>query len=276
MLKKGRLCMKKLFTIIISLLILLSLSACSVNKGSIEAFSENESLFVITFDNAGEDMSTSAELTLQEGQIFTFDHDLEIDDRVKVEYKDSDGQVVMDLDLSDAGGGQTYLQPGTYTIDVKVIDKANGSLTITVDMIDSDEIANPWKTSEDMQEALDATGLKFNLPIKEALPAEVEYYTSFYTDDIVQILFADTDNYLYFRVSKNHEGKEDLAGDYNEYPEIWHESIKGLDVTCYGKDGQIYLATFTSADQNYSINYNFYPDEKGLTPDELNSLLNGM
>ncbi|MBP5280837.1 MAG: hypothetical protein J6Z03_10165, partial [Erysipelotrichaceae bacterium] len=228
--------MKKLFAVMISLLMVIGMSACSVSKGSISGISQDENTYVVTFENASKDMSVSTEATLGENQVFGYFHQLDESDSVKIDFIDANGESAMDLDVSDGGGGQSYLAPGTYTIEITVLDKANGTLTITVEDIQNDNQENPWKMTEDMQEALDATGIKFHSPIAEALPGDVEYAYSFYTEDIFQVNYRSDANELFFRVSKNHEGKEDLAGDYNEYAKTWHESVKGLDVTCYGDD----------------------------------------
>ena len=271
--------MKKILIVLISLLVVLTVAGCSSSSGSMSGVSEDENTYVVTFENASKDMTVSTEMTLEENQVINFNHELEIDDLVKVDFIDAEGLSAMDLELKDFGGGQTILQPGTYTVEVKVLEKANGKLTLSIGQITGSDTENPWKVAEDMQEALDATGISFIAPIPEALPDGVTYRYSFYNteDGIFQVNYGNDTDELFFRISKNHAGKEDLAGDYNEYATSWNEPVKGLDVTCYGDDtDNIRLATFTSGDQNYSINYNAYTDGPGMSVNELNSLLNGM
>ena len=269
--------MKKILTVFISLLLVAAVSACSTKKGSVSGISESDSKYVVTFENATKDMAVSTEMTLGENQVFSFDHQLQTDDGVKVEFKDADGVVVSDVDLNDVGGGQVYVAPGTYTVEVTVTSKANGTLSVTLeDLQNNANMENPWTMTADMQEALDATGVNFHSPVDNALPGDIRFTACYYTEDVFQANYENETNCLFFRVSKNHEGKEDLAGDFNEYEKTWQEPVKGLQVTCYGEDDSIRLATFSVGDQNYSISYNSYQNAPGMSVDELNSLLMGM
>ena len=269
--------MKKLSVLLLSLLLVAGLSACSVSSGSISGVTEDENKYVVTFENADKDMSVSTEFVLEEDQALGFDHLLEEDDSIAVIIKDASGAVVSDDQFGGNGGGMNYLTPGTYTIEVTVLDKANGTLTLHVETLQKDDAENPWKITEDLQEGIDATGIEFHLPIDEALPGDVKYYRTFYTEDILQVNFySESGNELFFRISNAHEGKEDLAGDYNQYAKNWEEPVKGLMVNCYGEEDSIRLATFSVGDKHYSLNYNAYGAGPGLTVDELNSLLSGM
>ena len=268
--------MKKLLVMLISLMMIIGMSACS-KKGSMSGVSEEEGRYVVTFDNAEKDMSVTVEMTLGENQHFDFDHQLGMQDGVRVEYKNVEGEVLMENDLNDIGGGEVYLAAGDYTIVVTVTDKADGSLTLTVEDNSTDaDMINPWKVAETLEEALAAAGVEFHSPIPEALPDDVEYIGCFYTEDTLQTNYSSDNNDLYFRVSKAHEGKEDLAGDYNEYAKTWKEYVKGLEVTCYGEEDSIHVGTFTVGDQHYALGYNTYGEGSGLSVDQLNSLLNGM
>ena len=56
----------------------------------------------------------------------------------------------------------------------------------------------------------------------------------------------------------------------------WQISLKGVTVTCKGDGETINAATFGSNGANYAITCNTAQEGKGLTPDQINSLLNGM
>ena len=270
--------MKKIVTIITGLMILVSLTACFGSKGSMTS-TKRDNEYVVTFKNASKDMNVSTEMTLGENQSFTFDHQLEDDDLVKVEFKQGN-ETVSELQLSGNGGGQAYDPAGDYTVVVTVAEKANGSVTISIIDLEntSADMENPWKVTTDLQEAIDATGVDFNSPIAAALPADMPFTVAMYTDDVLQVNYGSEEtNELIFRVSKVHDGKIDLGGDYNDYAEVWNHSFKGLNVNLYGDDeNNIHLATFSAGGLNYAVSYNAFNDGPGLTPDQLNSIFNGM
>ncbi|MBO7697576.1 MAG: hypothetical protein J6S38_00920, partial [Erysipelotrichaceae bacterium] len=88
--------MKKLSVLLLSLLLVAGLSACSVSSGSISGVTEDENKYVVTFENADKDMSVSTEFVLEEDQALGFDHLLEEDDSIAVIIKDASGAVVSD------------------------------------------------------------------------------------------------------------------------------------------------------------------------------------
>ena len=269
--------MKKFITIITSLMIIMSLAACSTSKGSITSVN-NDNHYEVIFKDTAKDMNVSTEMTLAENQAFTFDHHLAEGGLVKVEFKDGD-KVVSELQLSQEGGGQSYDPAGKYNVVVTVLEKANGTLTIgTIDVETTDaNMENPWTVAADLKEAVDSTGIQFHSPADEALPGDMAFQMAMYTDDILQANYTDGDNELIIRVSEKNEGKEELAGDYNDYPSVWTHSFKGLTVNLYGdSEGSIHLATFSTGGKNYAFSYNAYNGGDGLTPDELNTIFNGM
>ena len=270
--------MRKIITIITSLLIIMSLAACSTSKGSITSVN-NDNHFEVTFKTAAKDMNVTTEMTLAENQAFTFDHHLAEGGLVKVEFKDGD-KVVSELQLSGEGGGQSYDAAGKYDVVVTVLEKADGTLTLgTIDLEKpaSADMQNPWKETTDLQEAVDATGIQFHAPIDQALPGDVTFENARYTEDILETNYTDGTNKLTIRVSENHEGKEDLAGDHNDYSTSFSHSFKNLTADLYGdSDSSIHVATFSAGGKNYSFSYNVDNGGEGLTLDQLNSIFNGM
>ena len=269
--------MKKQSAVFIVIPVLLYLAARFAKKKSkVKGIIETDDRFVVTFENATKDMAVSTEMVLGENQHFSYDHQLSADDSILLQYRKAADVSDAELELSGCGKGQSHLDPNKYMVAVTVLGKADGTLTLRVEDDQKVGIANPWKMTADMDEALAATGISFHSPIEETMPGNMKYEACFYTEDTFQANYADEPDKMIFRVSKVHEGKKDLAGDYNEYEKTWHESVRGLDVTCYGKEDSIHLATFTYGQQNYSISYNLYQDLPGMTADELRSLLNGM
>ena len=71
----------------------------------------------------------------------------------------------------------------------------------------------------------------------------------------------------------------DISGDYSEYKYDWIQNIKGLEVQCFGnREGEAAKAIWSVDDIDYSITaYGLGGDEDyGLSPDDLNSLINGI
>ena len=82
-------------------------------------------------------------------------------------------------------------------------------------------------------------------------------------------------NVLTVRKSTSESGNA-LSGDSNIYSSAWQISLKGLTVTCKGDGQTINAATYGSGGSNYAITYNTAKEGSGLTPDQINSLVNGM
>ena len=62
-----------------------------------------------------------------------------------------------------------------------------------------------------------------------------------YQNDLVEIVYADGAQTLYYRVS---EGNEDNSGDYTEYAQVSVQEIRGTSVTLKGSGDLIYLALY--------------------------------
>ena len=71
----------------------------------------------------------------------------------------------------------------------------------------------------------------------------------------------------------------DISGDYGEYKYDWIQNIKGLEVKCFGnREGEATKTIWSVDDMDYSITaYGLGGDDDyGLSPDDLNSLINGI
>jgi hypothetical protein len=71
----------------------------------------------------------------------------------------------------------------------------------------------------------------------------------------------------------------DISGDYNAYANEWTQNIKGLEVKCFGnREGEATKTIWTVDDTCYAIlAYGAGGDDDfGLSPDDLNSLINGI
>ncbi|MBR4471365.1 MAG: hypothetical protein IKS54_08680 [Erysipelotrichaceae bacterium] len=139
---------------------------------------------------------------------------------------------------------------------------------------------NPWIYTTDLEEAIAFSGISFVPPIPEALPKDMRLLG--YTANINGIISAEYESegrVLTVRKSDTYSGQV-LSGDYNEYSENWTEIIKGSVWDCYGDGESINLAYIDLENVHYSLNcrdINLEVSEgSGITVDELNSLVNGM
>ena len=71
----------------------------------------------------------------------------------------------------------------------------------------------------------------------------------------------------------------DISGDYGEYKYDWTQNIKGLEVKCFGnREGDATKTIWSVDDMDYSITVQGLggDEDYGLSPDDLNSLINGI
>ena len=136
-------------------------------------------------------------------------------------------------------------------------------------------MANPWTETTDIQEAIDATGIAFDPPVDVSVPEGMNFFCYRYTTDTIDALYESVDDELIIRVSSGLSGDE-LAGDYNVYSQNWEESLKGLTVSCRGDGETINVATFSSEPLHWAILCNAGYEGRGLTIDQISSLVNGM
>lgn len=211
------------------------------------------------------------------------------------------------MNVSLQGNNLTY-SDGTYTIetydssgnhsDEEVYKDGTGYFEISEGMLtwhnDKDElgnqdtvfvrdylrdettgIPNPWTYTTDLEEAISVSNVDFMPPVTEALPGNVSLNTYMSTAGTISAVYAGPDNELVIRKSTDLSGRE-LSGDYNAYSKTWTHSFKGLRVAFEGDGELANLATFSVGDTNFSITYNMGQEGRGLSMDEINSLVNGM
>ena len=146
------------------------------------------------------------------------------------------------------------------------------------DYVRADENAdmpNPWIETDDINVAIKNAGVEFDPPIEEALPAKVKLIKYLSTQGTISALYEDADNSLLIRKSNTIMGQE-LTGDYTAYTKTWKHKLKGLEVNCAGDGKLANVVWFETNDFTYSFNYNTGQEGKGLSMDEINSIVNGM
>ena len=138
---------------------------------------------------------------------------------------------------------------------------------------------NPWTYTENLDEALKIAGVEFQAPIQESLPEGYTFREFAAAPGTVRAYYETEDTVLLISKSNVAAGLE-LSGDYNEYPDHWTDSLKGLAIDCYGYKNKANLTYFSTDTYNYAVSV--FPkdmetfDGIGLDVDQLQSLTMGM
>ena len=142
-------------------------------------------------------------------------------------------------------------------------------------------VANPWQEAATAEEAAQGAGIDGFSVVEGARLSlgAIEPWTFQYMEGI-----AEADSYagassIIVRKGTAPDGPN-IAGDYNEYPAQWGQTIKGLEVTCYGHaDDAASLVLWSANGYDYSIFVRDAEDPEkasSLTADDVNSLINGI
>ena len=141
--------------------------------------------------------------------------------------------------------------------------------------MDAAGMANPWTYTEDLDEAIAVSGVKFAPPVEEAVPEGLNFWHYAAMPGTIGAMYESVNDEMIIRKSTEAEGSE-LSGDFNEYSKTWTVTLKGVEAVCRGDGTLINEAVFSSGDNHYSITYNTGYEGNGMTADQLNSLINGM
>ncbi len=139
-------------------------------------------------------------------------------------------------------------------------------------------VINPWTYTQDLSEAIAASGIEFDPPV--SVPEGYAFKTyGGCINGIIEAQYESDKIKMVVRKSDQHKDIE-LSGNYNSYSKNWNENFKGLNVDCYGDGETINMALFSNSKYNYAINVfdrNYEQiEENGLTVDELFSIIAGM
>ena len=134
---------------------------------------------------------------------------------------------------------------------------------------------NPWQETGDLNAAVTGSGVSFSPPITEALPQGMSLSGYRYMSGVIEARYTGPGSLLTVRKSNVQSGLS-LSGDYNSYPSTWTLSIKGLSVSCQGDGESINTATFGNGSEYYAVSCNIGDVGRGLSSDQLNSMVNGM
>lgn len=87
-------------------------------------------------------------------------------------------------------------------------------------------------------------------------------------DKLIQVFYENGDDELLIRKAV---GKEDISGDYNNYPENQSITVNGVTVETKGSNGKVNVATWTDGDYSYSIS--FQPETAGVDTDVIKDMV---
>ena len=134
---------------------------------------------------------------------------------------------------------------------------------------------NPWQETEDLEEAIQGSGVEITLPPEEALPGDLRFWKYRYMDGVFEALYESVNDQLIIRKSMEYSAAE-ISGDYNEYAEEWDWNFKGVNAHCKGDEETANVVLIDSNIGSFCFLYNNTPGAPGLTEDEVRSLVMGI
>lgn len=112
-------------------------------------------------------------------------------------------------------------------------------------------IANPWIDSDSLAEAVLDAG--FDMTAPEAVNSFMPKYYRSIKDDMLEIIYCDSEDKEAFRIRKARKSDEDISGDYNAYET--EKDITASDITAHLKANgtDVFVATWSKDDFDYSV-----------------------
>ena len=231
----------------------------------------------------------------------TFDSEtlqFEYHDCVRTDYEyEENGDVKSQEEVYTGGHGFMTFSDGTPLTLTWQDDQENIADGMVFEYAGADEgtmetgMPNPWTTVGSAAEAAEGAGLDlFMVPDGEAeislgllkvdqyrcmdgmAEAVVEY-------PAVEMVIRKGRADLAMTPEDTQASCGDISGDYNEYANTWTQNIKGLEVQCFGnREGDATKTVWQVEDMCWSIVVEGLGGDTdyGLSPDDLNSLINGI
>lgn len=138
---------------------------------------------------------------------------------------------------------------------------------------------NPWIETTDLNVAIKNAGVEFEPPTIESLPTgdnKVMPFKFLSTFGTLSAYYESVNNEMIIRKSFENEGKEGLAGDYNDYPKTWTERYKSVDLNFAGDGKVANVVWFDKDGYHYAITFNPGVENSGLSLEEVTSMLDSM
>lgn len=206
--------------------------------------------------------------------------------RTDIVYKD-EGDIDTETEVYNDGTGTitfTDDEENAVTTLVWKDDKEDVANDMVFEFAGINEYAvNPWSETDSAEEAAEGSGIDA-LEIADGTEislGEVKADTYRYMDGMIEVKveFPAVEMTIRKGDKKWEEGEGDISGDYGEYEHEWTQSIKGLEVKCFGnREGEATKTIWSLDDYDYAIvAYGLGGDDDyGLSADDLNSLINSM
>ncbi len=125
---------------------------------------------------------------------------------------------------------------GCSTKKDEVVEDSNND-----EIIDTNQIANPWSEVDSISEAKAITGFDFTVP--ESIDGNSQSLVQVMNDELIEVRFGDD---IIVRKSK---GSEDNSGSFNNYDTVKEEG----NLTVKGNGDTYNVAIWTSDGYSYSI-----------------------
>lgn len=111
---------------------------------------------------------------------------------------------------------------------------------------------NPIKDFDTVEEAQKSLGFDTKVPTTVPEGFKATYFETI-SDDMLQIIYSNGKDEVYYRTAKKTSDTEDITGDYNTYKEEKNIEVNGTSVTVKGDGKKYYNALCTKDDMIYSL-----------------------
>ena len=289
--------MKKILILLSAAVLLLGMTACS-KKEEVQPEPEAATTAAVPealFGDYHEQIAGRGHFTLDENGIvcmWSSSASETTEYRLPVEYDEENKRLVYQngirtdivFESENKSTSTVVYEDGTGYFDIdgdKLIwhnDKEEGDpSTFVRDDAVSADMPNPWTYTMDIDEAIAASGVEFDPPV--AVPEGFELQTYGGSEGVIEAVYTSNDRKMVVRKSTTVEGQE-LSGNYNTYSKNWNLTLKGVSIDCYGDGDTVNEAHFSGGDSHFTVSV-FDQDGNGtegngITPDDVNSLINGM
>ncbi len=121
------------------------------------------------------------------------------------------------------------------------------------------ELPNPWTETQDVSEAIAGAGMNYMLLFSNIVPHNLfglELQGFRYMPGTLEADYSNASNEAWFRISKDLEGFESLAGDFNAYSQEWEAEAYGITVHARGGQERANTAVFDALGLHFAASCN--------------------